>query len=527
MTLRADTRWLVGLALLGVVALTLGCRSPREWVANGFKVGPNYCPPTAPVAQDWIDANDRRVLKDPVDHVVWWSSFNDPVLNELVLQAYGQNLTVREAGARIMEARALRAIAVGSFFPQQQDFSASYTHNLSTGSGFDRHFSTWRGSFSLAWEIDFWGRYRRAIEAADADLDASVFDYGDVVVTLVADVAATYIDIRTLQARLELVQQNVLNQQKTYDTIQTRFNGGEASDIDVQQAKSSLAQTKALAPQVESALRQAQNQLCVLLGMPPEDLTTMLGEGEIPAVEPEIALGVPAATLLQRPDVRRAERNLATQSALIGVAEADLYPQITLVGTVGRSANQFADVFRSGAGFGSIGPSLNWNILNYGRIVNGIRVQDARFQQLLANYRQTVLLANLEAENAIVDFLKSQQRFELQLEAAQAAGKTNELINLQLDEGEVDINRVITVQDSKTRQEENAAVAKGQVAQAYIAIYRSLGGGWPSPYLARGLTPPVEAAEAIDAAEEEIAAPPAIEPLPIEEALQLPEEVER
>ena len=525
--LLAGSRWRVGVALLGMIALAPGCRSPREWVANGFKVGPNYCPPAVPGARDWIDADDKRVLKDPVDQVVWWSSFNDPVLNELVLQSYRQNLTVREAGARIMEARALRAIAVGSLFPQQQDFSASYSHNLSTGSGFDRHFSVWRGAFSLAWEIDFWGRYRRAIEAADADLDASVFDYGDVVVTLVADVAATYIDIRTLQARLELVEQNVLNQQRTYDTILTRFEGEEASDIDVQQAKSSLAQTKALKPQVESQLRQAQNQLCVLLGIPPEDLTAMLGDGEIPAVEAEIALGIPAATLLQRPDVRRAERILAAQSALIGVAEADLYPQITIVGNVGRSANQFADVFRSGAGFGSVGPNLNWNILNYGRILNNIRVQDARFEQLLASYRQVVLLANLEAENAVVDFLKSQQRFELQLEAAQAAGRTNELINLQLDEGEVDINRVITVQDSKTRQEENAAVAKGQVAQAYIAIYRSLGGGWPSPYLAQGLTPPVDAIDAIEAAEEEVVAPPAVEPLPIDETLRLPNEANR
>lgn len=521
--LLAGDRWPVGLVLVGGLALALGCRSPREWVANGFKVGPNYCPPAVQVADDWIDADDKRVLKDPVDQVVWWSSFNDAVLNELVLQAYRQNLTVREAGARIMEARALRAITVGNFFPQQQDFSASYSHNLSTGSGFDRHFSTWRGSFSLAWEIDFWGRYRRAIEAADADLDASVFDYGDVVVTLVADVAATYVDIRTLQARLELVRQNVVNQQRTYDTILTRFPE-EASDIDVQQAKSSLAQTKAFAPQVESALRQAQNQLCVLLGMPPEDLTAILGKGEIPTVEPDIALGVPAATLLQRPDVRRAERTLAARSALIGVAESDLYPHITLVGTVGRSANQFEDVFRSGAGFGSVGPSLNWDILNYGRIVNGIRVQDARFQQLLANYRQTVLLANLEAENAIVDFLKSQERFELQLEAAQAAGRTNERINELLEVGEVDINRVITIQDSKTRQEENAAVAKGQVAQAYIAIYRSLGGGWPSPFLAQGLTPPVEA---IEQAGEEVAAPPAVEPLPIDEALRMPIEKDR
>ena len=351
------------------------------------------------------------------------------MLNQLVAEAYGQNLTLREAGSRIQEARALRAIASGSRFPQEQDVSAAYSHNLSTGTGFDRHFSNWNGSFNLAWEIDFWGRYRRALEAADADLDASVFDYGDVVVTLVADVAATYVDIRTLQTRLELVKRNVDNQRKTYELTETRFLGGETSEIDVQQAKSSLAQTEAFVPQLEIALRQAQNQLCVLLGIPTQDLTERLGDGEIPTVAPEIALGIPAATLLQRPDVRRAERELAAQSALIGVAESDLYPQIRLRGDVGVSANQFDELFRNGSSFGSVGPSLRWNLLNYGRILGNIEVQEARFCQLLARYRQAVLLANAEAENAIVEFLKSQVRLKWQLEAAEAADKTNDLIN--------------------------------------------------------------------------------------------------
>lgn len=498
-------------------AMMPGCTSCRDWVANGFKVGPNYCTPGVEVAQDWIDADDKRVLSDPVDATAWWSTFNDPVLNELITQAYGQNLTVRQAGARIMQARALRAITVGELFPQQQDFSAQYSHNLRTGVG-DRHFSNWNGSFGLAWELDFWGRYRRAIEAADADLDAAIYDYGDVVVTLIADVAATYIDIRTLQARLELVKQNVENQRQTYDLTVTLLEAGEFSDVDVQQAKSSLVQTEALVPQLEIFLRQAQNQLCVLLGMPPEDIEGMLGEGEIPNVEPEIVLGIPAATLLQRPDVRRAERDLAAQSALIGVAESELYPHITLNGTVGRSANQFKDLFRSGSGFGSVGPSLDWNILNYGRILNNVRLQDARFQELLAVYRQSVLIANLEAENAIVQFLKSQEQFKLQLEAAEAADRTNELIILKFRGGETDIdfNRVFNVQNFKTQQELSAATAKGDVAQSVVSIYRALGGGWPSPYLRQPVpvTPEPEA-EAIDA-------PPADAELPIDVELENP-----
>lgn len=514
------TRPTVALLYTLIAVVGLGCTSPRDWIANGFKVGPNYCTPTAPVAQDWIDADDKRVLDDPVDATAWWSdSFHDPVLNQLVSEAYSQNLTVRQAGARIMQARALRQITVGNFFPQQQSVSARYAHNLTTGSGFDRHFSTWQGSFALAWEIDFWGRYRRAIESADADLDAAVYDYGDVVVTLVADVAATYIDIRTLQTRLELVKLNVENQRKTYELTEIRFQNDESSQVDVQQAKSSLVQTEALVPAVETSLRQSQNQLCILLGMPPEAIEEMLGEGDIPNVKSEIALGIPAATLLQRPDVRRAERLLASQSALIGVAEAELYPHITITGNVGRSGNQFKELFRSGSGFGSVGPNLDWNILNYGRITGNIQFQDARFQELLAAYRQTVLNANLEAENAVIQFLKSQEQLRLQLEAAEAADKTNELITLQFEEGEeIDFNRVFSVQNTKTQQEVAAAQAKGNVAQGVVAIYRSLGGGWPSPYLSQPIVEsPDNTAEA-----EEIEAPPATPELPIDQILENP-----
>lgn len=514
--------WPIKVVVLAFSVVFLhGCTSPRDYFANGCKVGPNYCTPAAPVAQDWIDADDKRVINDPVEAAAWWTTFNDPVLNQLISEAYAQNLTVRQAGARIMQARALRAITVGELFPQQQDFSAQYSHNLTTGVG-DRHFSNWQGSFGLSWELDFWGRYRRAVEAADADLDASIYDFGDVVVTLIADVAATYIDIRTVQTRLELVKENVENQRETYNITEIGLRNGEYSDIDVQQAKSSLVQTESLVPQLEIFLRQAENQLCILLGIPPEDLEEILGEGEIPSVEPEIALGIPAATLLQRPDVRRSERELAAQSALIGVAESELYPHITLTGTVGRSANQFKDLFRGGSGFGSVGPSLDWNILNYGRLLNNIRFEDARFQELLAAYRQTVLLANLEAENAIIQFLKSQEQFDLQLEAAEAADRTNELIIMKFREGEpdIDFNRVFNVQNFKTQQELSAAVAKGEVAQGVVSIYRSLGGGWPSPYL-RQPAPVVQQSE--DAADaEEIDVPPAIPQEPIDQVLENP-----
>ncbi|TWT78318.1 Toluene efflux pump outer membrane protein TtgF precursor [Posidoniimonas polymericola] len=466
------------LRLAACVSLA-GCTSPRQYWANHCKVGPEYCTPCVEVAPDWIDADDKRVLHDPAELAAWWTTFNDPVLNNLIAEAYSQNLTLREAGARVLEARRLRAIAVGQYFPQQQSLSGSYSYNKSTGTGPGSRFSNWSDSFSLAWELDFWGRYRRAITAADADLDASIYDYGDVAVTLIADVAATYVDIRTTQARLELVRRNVDNQQRTYDIVEARFEEQDVSQIDVQQAKSSVAQTQSFVPQLESALRLSQNQLCVLLGVPPEDLTELLGKGEIPDVPQQIAVGIPAQTLLRRPDVRRAERQLAAQSELIGIAESDLYPHITLSGNAGVSSRRIDQLFTEGAFFASIGPSFRWDLLNYGRIVNNVGVQEARFLQLLAAYRQSVLLANLEAENAINLFLRSQERLDFQLQAAKAADETNQLILFSLEEGQVDYNRVFNVQNFKTQQEESAAVAKGQVAQNLIEIYRSLGGGWP------------------------------------------------
>jgi len=481
--------------------MAAGCTSPRQWLANGLKVGPEYCPPNVRIAEDWIDADDKRVINDPVDHAAWWGTFNDPVLNELVAEAYRQNLSVREAGARITEARRLRDISVGNFFPQAQSLSGGYSLNGSGGTAPTRQFGVWDGAFRYSWELDFWGRFRRAVTAADADLDASIFDYGDVVVTLVADIASTYVDIRTIQTRLDYVERNVENQRKTFDIIEATFEVGIANQIDVQQAKSSLAQTKAFVPQLEIALRQSQNQLCVLLGTPPSDITERLGNGKIPLAPKSIALGVPAATLLRRPDVRRAERNLATQSELIGIAESDLYPHISLSGSLSASATDLESLPTVYSTSGSFGPSFSWDILHYGRIVGNVGVQRARFQQLLAAYRQSVLLANLEAENAIVQFLKSQERLELQIEAAEAAAETNERINFSLEQGGVDINRVINVQNFKTQQEESAAVARGDVAQNLISIYRALGGGWPSPFLGQpllALTPPAEMLDDVD-----------------------------
>ena len=309
-----------------------GCTGPREYVHNGFKVGPNYCPPGAQVANNWIDATDKRVRTESEDLNHWWRVFNDPVLDGLVYDAYHQNLTLREAGFRVLQARAQLAISVGSLFPQTQYASGSFSRNAASAEtannifdfgipGTHRFFSQWDFGFNLGWELDFWGRFRRAIESNQATLDASVADYDDVLVTLLGDVATNYVQLRTLEQQIDYARFNVELQRQTLTIVEARFKAGTTSELDVRQSRSTLAQTEAGIPELEISLRQAANRLCILMGIPPQDLQARLGTAPIPTAPVEVAIGIPADLLRRRPDVRRAERQAAAQSAQIGVAE--------------------------------------------------------------------------------------------------------------------------------------------------------------------------------------------------------------
>jgi NodT family efflux transporter outer membrane factor (OMF) lipoprotein len=368
------------LVLTGLSIHLAGCTTPAEYVRNGFKVGPNYKRPPAPVAQHWIDAADVRVRSQETDDSNWWTVFNDPALNDLVQTAYRQNLTLREAGFRVLQARAQLGIAVGEFFPQTQVMNGSYTRNgvsenvANRVATPQRWFSTWDYSFGIAWEVDFWGRFRRAIESAEDTLNASVESYDDVLVTLIGDVASTYVQVRTLQQQLAYARQTLALQRESLDIARGKFKGGQTSEVDVNQGQSDVSTTEALIEQVEISLRQATNRLCILLGLPPEDILQKLGDAPIPLAPPEVAVGVPADLLRRRPDVRRAERQAAAQCALIGVAEADFYPAISLNSTFGWSAEQFKDLFAHGSFHGTVGPSFRWEILNYGRILNNVRL---------------------------------------------------------------------------------------------------------------------------------------------------------
>jgi NodT family efflux transporter outer membrane factor (OMF) lipoprotein len=477
-------------ALLGLSFILLaGCShipggGIQGWWQNDCKVGPEYGAPPAPVASHWIDYTNPRVRSEEQDLSNWWRVFNDPTLDYLMHTAYQQNLTLRVAGTRILEARAQLGIARGEFFPQTQNVFADYQRiKLSQNVANPPQvawFDNWDIGATATWELDFWGRFRRAIEAADAELDASVEDYDDVLVILLSDVAAAYVEYRTFEQRLVFARNNVEIQRKSVQLADDKFQGGATTERDVHQAKQVLAETEALIPFLEIGRRQAANRLCVLLGMPVQSLDNLLANGSgIPLTPPDVVVGVPADLIRRRPDVRRAERQVAAQSARIGIAASDLYPHISLTGTIGVEAEDFGDLFDTpDSMFGNIGPGIRWDVLNYGRLVNGIRVQDARFQGLAYAYQDRVLNAGREVEDSIIAFLGSQEQSRYLHESVQAAARTVEITRDQYAEGEVDFTPVFLFESTLTQAQDDWAVSQGDIALGLIGIYRSLGGGW-------------------------------------------------
>jgi len=474
------------LGVLVISATLAGCSSTRQWWNNGFKMGPEYRPPPGPVADKWIDQQQPAVVAEPTDYSYWWAVFQDPVLNELVDIAYREHLSLKIACQRIAEARAQRGIAQGFLFPQQQQMFGQYSRNEISDEAYPfgqfpirKHYDDWITGFDASWELDIWGRIRRGIEAANANLDAQVADYDDILVMVQAEVASAYLQLRTTEERLALAHENVALQQRTLQIVEDRFDQGFVSELDVHQAKSALASTRSLIPALEEGRRKAETGLCILLGLPPQRLELLANVPQrLPEVPPEVVVGIPAELLARRPDIRRAERQAAAQCALIGIATSELYPHIAITGNIALNAEHFSDLFTWQSIAGSVGPAFQWNILNYGRIQNNIRVQDARFCQLVLLYQNAVLQANKEVEDGIVSFLQQKVRVQLLTEGVQETEKAAELAQFQYDEGIADYQRVLDTQRVLVLQQDNLAASRGRVALSLVAVYKALGGGW-------------------------------------------------
>ena len=558
--------WLV--LLTCVLLAPCGCTSFPEYVRNGFKVGPNYCPPAVDLPQKWIDESSPIVRQGNPNLACWWEVFDDPILNKLIHDTYAQNLTVRQAGILIMQAQIQRNVAATELLPQGQNFVADYAHGVVSrnngvtpsasatgGTGFSpgvgvggfpftstpiaggstsvtgaagttttptspliasgagggggapvgdsRFFNNWAGGFNLAWELDFWGLFRRNLEAADAGLDQQMQNRDEVVVQLLANVATQYIQYRTLQKRLELARQNVRLQEPLVNKLLQQYQAGIANSKPAYfQLKSNLDATRALIPPLEIALRLANNQLCSLLGYPMHDLSPELGDGmvvrgrtrtrririvRVPrAKDDAVVVGIPADTLLHRPDIIATERQLRIQSAQIGIAEAELLPHIGINGTIGLAANRLDQVFNQQSLIGSIGPSLSWNILNYGRLLAQVRSQNNLFQLFALQYQQALLNANQDAENSIVGYLKQLTATKELQDSSEAAVEVTKYYYTQLNEGYLPpaatslsfYNQIFTAVNFQVQQQDQAAQAEGNIALDLILIYRSMGGGW-------------------------------------------------
>ena len=463
-------------------------------VFGGCMVGPNFVKPEGNLAENWSGEGDSRVMTQTAVDKLWWKAFNDQTLDQLIQLAYQQNLPLQIAGLRILEARARLSVAIGWQYPQQQEVFGGATgvglsKNAANSFGSDRSFWDYQLGFDAGWELDFWGKFRREVEAAYADMLASVANYDDALVSLTAEVARTYTVIRTYEVLIEITSANAKVQEDGLTIAESRFRNGVTTELDVAQARTLFESTRSTIPQLQTGLQQAQNALSTLLGQPTGGVQKLLSEQKgIPTAPAEVSVSVPAELLRRRPDIRNAELAAAAQCARVGIAQTDLYPSFSLFGEIGlqsssdggvRSGNaDFENLWDADSFFYSFGPGVRWPIFNYGRIKNNVRIQDARFQQSLVSYQDTVLIAAQEVEDAMAGFLKAQETAVFEQNAVNAAQRSVEIAFVQYREGAVDYQRVLDTQRALLQEENNLAQARSSIATNLIALYKALGGGW-------------------------------------------------
>jgi NodT family efflux transporter outer membrane factor (OMF) lipoprotein len=454
----------------------------------GCMVGPNFTAPTTDVAGHYQNAANLQT--GPVDDAIWWQNFRDPTLNNLIQTGYENNLSLQVAGARVLQARAQLAAAVGELYPQQQGAFGSYTYERQSDAaptnigGTATFLNVAQLGFTANWELDFWGKFRRAIQADDANFLGSIDAYNAALVTLTADIATSYIDIRTLQAQIQVAQANIVVQTESLRIANAQFHAGQTSLLDVEQAQTQLGTTEATLPTLRAQLGVQEDALAVLLGTTPDKVAPLLANnGAIPQAPSGVVVGIPKDLLRQRPDVKQAELAAASQSALIGVAKAQLFPALSLSGTFGwesstSSGASLGDLFAWSSRAITLGPSVQIPLFNYGQLTNQVRAQDAAFEQSILNYQNTVLQAQQQVQDAITNYVQAQNTVTALTAAVQSAVQATNLAMIRYVDGATDYTTVLTVEQAQLQAQNSLAIAQGNVPQALVALYTGLGGGW-------------------------------------------------
>ena len=496
------TLYCTGVAMM-IVFLTSGCR-----------VGPDYCgPPASPVAKHYPTASQdiadelpspqgmgvmsgsaedqgesNRFEVSPADIVgpelaSWWTALNDPILDELIVHAVENNRDLRVAAERIFEARARRGTVASSLFPQI-DTDASFTHERRPSGGVFggtvRDWWAWGGD--LSWEIDVFGRLRRLLEAADADVGERRELYRDTLVLLIAQTAATYVEARSHQEQMAIVEANIEVQAETVRLVRSRFENEKTDMLDVSQSEGSLKGVQAGYPTFRILYRQSINRLSVLLGCPPGTVDAIMSKPQpIPGAPEHVAVGIPAELLRRRPDIRSVERRIAAQTARIGAAEGELYPQFSIIGSFGLEANDFSKLWQSGAIATGVTPAVRWHILNFGRYRSNVWVQESLQRQYIWEYENAVLQAAEEVDNALVAFHEGKERGKLLQESIDHYRAAVHIAQIKYRAGTTDLQRVLDSQRSLLASQNLLVVNRSEVVQAFISLYRALGGGWQVP----------------------------------------------
>ncbi|MCX5733661.1 MAG: efflux transporter outer membrane subunit [candidate division NC10 bacterium] len=454
-------------------------------VSAGCAVGPDYVPPATSAPQAWhtaLQGGAAAEQMDPQGLASWWTTLNDPTLTSLIERAARNNLDLRKARARVREARASRGISQSGLFPTL-DAKASATRSRSSQNGMGDTQDVYANAtgFDASWELDLFGGVRRSVEVATATLQANTEDLRNVLVSLLAEVALNYIEARTYQVRLGIAEANLKTHGETVALTTVRFEAGLTTALDVEQATYNRESTRSQVPTLQSGLEESKNRLAVLLGEQPGGVQAELAEHRpVPVTPSEVLVGVPADVLRRRPDVRQAERKLAAQTAQVGVATAELYPKLSLLGSIGLDALTLTNLFSAASQTYSVGPSLSWRLFDAGAVRKKIEVQSALQEQALIQYEATVLTALQEVENALVAYAEEQRRREALRGATQAAERAVALARAQYGAGMVDFRSVLDAERSLLSYQDQLAQSEGAVTANLVRLYKALGGGWTS-----------------------------------------------